>query len=306
MCEVNKNEQFHSLVDDMLTYMSLAIVGKNTTDAIRASYFDRAEPATTDFAELMYPEDPPASRSSGPDRTLDELLLLAKPTLTRSAVDHAYVTSVGSPDHRSPDHAYGLVRLRQVTAKQARGRLERSCQLNFLLARACVRRDGVIDRAVFNYAGYSQGSWVTEPVARDVEANLTIKRDVERHSKICTLLQIVSEPQWKVCIGWDGMPRVAFNTDSVGAREVFRLRDIPNGRDRRSALRHWVTQHWRERSEGSRGEVRRHLRGATEFSWNGLRCRIEPSIADREENMEVVQVVAPHQLEALLGDASSG
>ena len=88
---------------------------------------------------------------------------------------------------------------------------------------------------------------------------------------------------WSVLLGEGIGPRARFVTDPVGVREAFRLRDIPPGRARRAALLHWVRQHWRRRRDVSvddRMWVREHLRGANEYSWNGLRCQIEPAAAD--------------------------
>lgn len=88
-------------------------------------------------------------------------------------------------------------------------------------------------------------------------------------------------------LGHNSGPRVRFLTDPLGAREVFRLRDIPPGRDRRAALRHWVSAHARKRHPDMDGEartwVRRHLRGATDFTWNGLRCRVQPDEYELEQ-----------------------
>lgn len=90
---------------------------------------------------------------------------------------------------------------------------------------------------------------------------------------------------WTVWIGYSQGPRIRFVSDPLGAREVFRLRDIPQGRERRTALRHWVKAHWRQ-NRGDFGDeawIRKHLRGATDFTWNGMRCRIQPADFDIEQ-----------------------
>ena len=93
--------------------------------------------------------------------------------------------------------------------------------------------------------------------------------------------------EWSVWIGHASGPRIRFLTDPLGAREVFRLRDIPPGKTRRAALRHWVSEHARKRHPGMDNEartwVRRHLRGATDFVWNGLRCRVQPDDYELEQ-----------------------
>lgn len=91
--------------------------------------------------------------------------------------------------------------------------------------------------------------------------------------------------EWSVWLGHGAGPRVRFITDPLGVREIFRLRDLPPGRERRAALRHWVTAHWRaKRSEAAdRAWVRRHLRGAEDFIWQDLRCRVSPPAFDVEQ-----------------------
>jgi len=90
---------------------------------------------------------------------------------------------------------------------------------------------------------------------------------------------------WSVLLGYQGTSRVRLFTDPTGLREVFKLRDIPPGRERRAALKHWVRHHWRKRrdDDDARSWVRRHIRGADSFSWEGLRCAIEPAAFDIEQ-----------------------
>jgi hypothetical protein len=103
-------------------------------------------------------------------------------------------------------------------------------------------------------------------------------------------LSIVRPEEWSVKLQFSGYPGVRFFTDPVGVREVFRLRDIPEGKSRREALRNWVTNHWRKKHDDPSAlvEVRKHLRGATKFTWGGLRCEVEVARLDRIENREVV------------------
>ena len=92
---------------------------------------------------------------------------------------------------------------------------------------------------------------------------------------------------WSVLLGEPGIPRARFVTDIIGVREAFKLRDVPTGKLRRAALRHWVRDHWRKnRSLGGddKAWVRAHLRGELNFFWNGLICQIVPSYADARRN----------------------
>lgn len=94
--------------------------------------------------------------------------------------------------------------------------------------------------------------------------------------------------EWTVWIGLGDGPRIRFMSDPLGAREVFRLRDLPPGRERRAALRHWVSAHTRDKRDDREAKawVRRHMRGATDFDWNGMRCRIQPADFDVEQVAE--------------------
>jgi hypothetical protein len=93
---------------------------------------------------------------------------------------------------------------------------------------------------------------------------------------------------WSVLLGEGHGPRARFVTDAAGMREIFRLRDIPPGEQRRAALLHWVRAHWRKKRDitaNDRSWVRQHLRGIWSYQWNGLRCQIEPAELDLEEVM---------------------
>lgn len=101
-------------------------------------------------------------------------------------------------------------------------------------------------------------------------------------------LQFTSRYFWRVLIGHEDNPRVGFMTDPTGASEIFRLRDTPEGRARRAALRNWVTEHWRKdrQDPGVERKVREHLRGATTFGWGGLSCTVVPCAYDiHRENL---------------------
>jgi hypothetical protein len=88
--------------------------------------------------------------------------------------------------------------------------------------------------------------------------------------------------EWSIEFRLPGAPGLCVTTDSVGARELLRMRDVPEGRTRREALRHWVREHWRRqrRDADVERQVRQHLRGADTCVWFGLESRIVPSQED--------------------------
>lgn len=96
---------------------------------------------------------------------------------------------------------------------------------------------------------------------------------------------------WQAIIGSSPKAAISIFTDPYGAQELFRLRDIPEGRKRRAAIKNWISSHWRQRradpSESTK--VRQHLRGALEFNWNGLYVKIIPSAFDLELNQTLAE-----------------
>jgi len=90
--------------------------------------------------------------------------------------------------------------------------------------------------------------------------------------------------EWAVSLGVEKCPSVRFATDPTGIKELFRLRDVPDGRDKRSALMNWVSDHWRQDRKDPDVEtyVRKHLRGSNKFTWRGFEATLLPSAYDME------------------------
>jgi hypothetical protein len=99
---------------------------------------------------------------------------------------------------------------------------------------------------------------------------------------------------WRVELGYERpglttLPTISVLTDPEGARQAYRLRDIPAGKSRRSALRHWVGTYLRRQQDETTARettVWAHLRGVEEFRHNGLMCRIYPSNYDLKKAAE--------------------
>lgn len=55
-------------------------------------------------------------------------------------------------------------------------------------------------------------------------------------------------------------------------KELFSLRDIPDGYKRRAALKHWVVKHQRRNAHRPEDkiDVKKHLRGKEHFTWFGM------------------------------------
>lgn len=309
MSKQKRSDRFYELVDDLLTYISLAKIGnsKKVLDRIPASYFDRAEPWTQEFVLSQLPPEEaalgiPSAADVGP---IDDIYAKHPPERLASALDYSFIGHVVRYCDEMDKYKFALCRVRQITRKEARGRLAAQCEYNFRIAQSFVTKDGEIDASSFHFEGFTGKRWYGD-AGGDIRnpSNLWLHEQMISKVKLVSVMQGIAESHWKVRLGYTGLPRITFNTDPDGVREVFRLRDVPEGRTRRAALRHWVSEHWRTFGDERPIEVRKHLRGKVDFTWNGLRCEIEPSLADRRENQEDVQVITPDNLERVLGEAA--
>lgn len=95
--------------------------------------------------------------------------------------------------------------------------------------------------------------------------------------------QFSARYEWHVLLGLPNAPRLSLPCSPAEARELFKARELPPGKTRRAALRHWVGQHLRERDSAEPIAVRAHLRGVTEFTFDQLECELVPSAFDREK-----------------------
>jgi len=96
--------------------------------------------------------------------------------------------------------------------------------------------------------------------------------------------------EWAVNIGFENTPSARIVTDPTGMKELFRLRDVAPGRDRRDMLMTWVSDHWRQdrRDDDVETYVRKHLRGGTKFDWRGMECEIVPARFDIEQRDRLI------------------
>lgn len=192
------------------------------------------------------------------------------------------VTLVGGSD---PEVTAQLTRVRAVNMKQVRGRVERPMPHMVEVVVSHLYENDTMSSAKM-FAGWRAGQWAH--LQRTDTNGHRYGVPAEKLDTIIKMAQSVALTRrytWEVTFRWEDGPGVVLSTDPVGVGEVFALRDIPEGRTRRSALRHWVREHWRRQGRSApevETKVRAHLRGATEFTWGSLRCVLRPSLADLE------------------------
>lgn len=174
-----------------------------------------------------------------------------------------------------------LQRAQRVPMASIRGRV--SLLLPFPVLHTAAFSSGGGLEQIFGYAGSSRWARLSSdlnPLQNEVDV-----QEWSGRLQVFLGFQKYLESQWQVYLSLDGRPGIIFPTSPKGASEVFKLRDVEDGRDRRTALRHWVTQHWRTNPAEPLDDVmvREHLRGAMEFTWSGLHCRITPSVRDLDK-----------------------
>lgn len=187
--------------------------------------------------------------------------------------------------YSSDEGAYSVRRTRTINLREVRGRVRR---IYPQMVEVLAGRIETGDRREW-WGGRGWFGWNGQ---RWAEVQRTDREPVplptsHREGETIQMMQSAafsSQWWWMASIGWVGLPSITLPTDAVGARAIFRLRDLPEGRKRRAAIRHWVAEHWRKRRKDPTEEtnVRAHLRGETRFTWNGLSVRLRPSRIDLE------------------------
>jgi len=182
-----------------------------------------------------------------------------------------------------------LRRVREVPLKMVRGLFRLRSSKVVEQAIAHLFNNGTY-RTTRQFLQYFGGAW--HIVAAPFEFEKPEPLDEEESISLLGFksMSFTNEYEWYVNVGYNRavMPTIAIGTDPLGAKEVFKLRDIPPGRSRREALRNWVSGHWRQarREENPETYIWPHLRGAEEFTWNGLYCKIQPSPYDLRKAAE--------------------
>lgn len=139
---------------------------------------------------------------------------------------------------------------------------------------------------------YKDGSWIASdgPIYGSVNGqawrNISTVHTFQGDDslRIRTAINIAAQRKldWVVDLSFGHSAGIRVPTDPTGIRELFRTRDSSTRTGRRSALVHWVGEHYRQSRVDSDAliYVREHLRGVRRFQWNGMNCLITP-VPDR-------------------------
>lgn len=98
-------------------------------------------------------------------------------------------------------------------------------------------------------------------------------------------LRLSTRYSWTADLSVDDGPQVRLLIGPHEAKEIFRLREIEDGEQRRKALLHLVKRHHRRQRFTARDstEVREHLRGRESFDWFGVKGVLTPSRLEMEK-----------------------
>jgi hypothetical protein len=212
------------------------------------------------------------------------IFLDAKPTDIGSPLD---VSIVGEND--DDPGGFSVQRYRQIKPSEVRGRLRRIPR--YLIETTLMIVSGEGEAGVFSTLQGSGGPHGWQGLAGCEQHNSYLDEVWAEKIQISYGLAFTRQFFWNVQLGWEGNAMIRIPTDPMGAREVFKLRDIPEGRVRRAAIRDWITDHWRQRRQDPSTEVyvRKHLRGAQQFSWGGLNCYVTPSDYDINREQKLIR-----------------
>lgn len=261
------------IIDDLISYMSFTQPWKpnekyDSTHVVPVKYFDGAiyysakddNPLTTN-EKVFHPGDVSINDLSNP-------------------FDLCIIGESGNEKY-----LFDMQRFRRVTPKEVRGKVKKIYPSMILHSIGRIRKEDMgifTQQGTFYYAGKHR--WKDNGVVGIMPG---LENDLSQRIEMAISVQFTLFYQWKVYVSFDNNPGICFMTNPEGAKEIFKLRDIPPGYKRRQALRNWVCEHSRITKHGET-TVKEHLRGKQEFEWNGMRCIIVPSQYDLQRNQKKV------------------
>lgn len=308
-------ENLEKIIEHLLTYMSLATENAKGAMGVRKissvkvfgikdlKYWDGAEPF---FGDSWGEAHEVTERLNSKER-----FFFNPDTITAKDVwpfDIKTIIPRSGPNGRQDklsveDGGFTLCRVRSLTSQETRGRFYASYATELAGAFIFPNGEFSVNKTWYGSAtgrkpwkeyqlglpGVTNGAIDRTQYLRNKEWQSGEKDIQENWRSIHASMAIAFNRyyEWTVKLGYEGYPSLLFVTDPIGAMEVFRLRDIPEGKGRRAALRNWVTQHWRKKRKDDDEaiiKVRKHLRGIETFHWNGLSCTISPSADDLKTN----------------------
>jgi hypothetical protein len=211
--------------------------------------------------------------------------------------DLVWPLNVGYVCERDGNQLLALTQVRSVTPREVRGYADR---FSPFMARVDHAQPDSHTKTMLTAAGvvaWIGKHWVQASNRTMWEGDIPTKYDAKdnldgtNNVSLATSIALRHRYAWGVALGLENSPSVRFDTDPTGIKEVFKVRDLPEGRDRREALVNWVGEHWRQNRHDPDVEiyVRKHMRGALSFSWKNMQGEIIPAPYDLEQRDRLVE-----------------
>jgi hypothetical protein len=172
-----------------------------------------------------------------------------------------------------------------VTAKMARGRINKVTP--YIVRTKELGVPFSVYWGSYNLKKWDQITNSLEPLPKEVVDELSFKNYV-LFSHYGWLLNL-----WRVILtdkksGFS----LLIPVDPKSLKDIFKLRDIPEGRERRVALKHWVSEHFKNAKGNLSSDedliyVHSYLRGQELFDWGTFTVEIKPSYQDVERYNEL-------------------
>lgn len=154
-----------------------------------------------------------------------------------------------------------------------------------------------LTQSVFQNGKLSSESLPISIINNSYKCPLTVMADIDSNLNAIALKKVLqnafANTHFSICLAWEDyfkwrirvkMPEwqksVDFYINPSNIKEVFRLRDIGDGEQRRKALKHIVHSHSRKLANGEKTQVMRHIRGKEIFMQNGYEITVIPSKDD--------------------------
>jgi hypothetical protein len=212
---------------------------------------------------------------------------------TECPPDLVWPINVGTFAKRS-DNDFSLNSVRSVNTKEVRGFVSRYSQYMVRMDHAQLYDNEILNASsIWSWIG---GAWVQAEVKTVHFRSGLIERLDRGNANQGLLINLASSValnqryEWSVSFGLMESPSIRFATDPTGIKDMFRLRDLPEGKDRRESLLTWINDHWRQRRHDPDIEiyVRKHLRGATQFNWKDMNVELNPSQFDIDKRDSLI------------------
>lgn len=258
------------IIDEILAYLSLSDMkpyNKWKWHNVRLQDFKAIEP-------IMAMGEEKFSLDVGYYYSVDENIKALDDPLDISILRSACTDE--TKEYYDPNIKFVAMRFRSVSPKEVRGIAKRITPFIVEMSQAQINHDATYETSRILLGSFNGSDWI-DIVNRQGEQPLKIIYEKQNIS-IAICQQFLWPAHWRAIVETQIGCSMGFMTDPSGAREIFRWRDIPEGKERRAAIRHWVTDHWRQKKNSPEdlAWVRKHLRGKQEFVWNGYKVTLIP------------------------------